>query len=445
MIDRRNMMAGGVALTAASAVPSWSGIPASSPFVRVTGQQFKRGGRRYPVIGTNMWYAAYLGADAPFGNRARLGRELDRLKVLGVNNVRILGASEQSPLHGAVTPTFRGAGSSYDPALLGGLDWALHELGKRGMTAVIYTNNFWEWSGGMAAYQTYTNGGTFVEAVDPKRPWTDFPDFVAGFYENPKAIALADEYLRALVGRTNRLTGVRYADDPTIMAWQLANEPRPAGTDAVYARTYPAYLRWLRTTAQLIKSIDPNHLVSTGSEGAMGCLQKAACVADTNAIAAIDYVTIHIWPRNFGWVDAKDLPGTYEAGAKNTLAYIADHVALARRLNKPVVIEEFGFPRDGAGYAPGSATMFKDRYYRLLLDAVVAGVRSGGPLAGANFWAWNGEGRAQHPDHLFQPGDTAFVGDPPHEPQGMYGVFDNDRTTIAVLRDWSRAMRKAVA
>jgi mannan endo-1,4-beta-mannosidase len=64
---------------------------------------------------------------------------------------------------------------------------------------------------------------------------------------------------------------------------------------------------------------------------------------------------------------------------------------------------------------------------------------------GANFRASNGEGRAQHPDYRVQPGDTAFVGDPPHEPQGMYGVFDNDRTTIAVLRDWSRAMRKAVA
>ena len=46
------------------------------------------------LAGTNMWYAAYLGVDAPFGNRARLKRELDRLVALGIDNVRILGSSE---------------------------------------------------------------------------------------------------------------------------------------------------------------------------------------------------------------------------------------------------------------------------------------------------------------------------------------------------------------
>ena len=30
----------------------------------------------------------------------------------------------------------------------------------------------------------------------------------------------------AVVGRTNSVTGVPYADDPTIFAWDLINEPR---------------------------------------------------------------------------------------------------------------------------------------------------------------------------------------------------------------------------
>ena len=29
------------------------------------------------------------------------------------------------------------------------------------------------------------------------------------------------------MNRTNTITGIPYRDDPTIMAWQLANEPRP--------------------------------------------------------------------------------------------------------------------------------------------------------------------------------------------------------------------------
>jgi hypothetical protein len=35
----------------------------------------------YRIVGANMWYAAWLGADAPFGDRARLGRELDGSKA----------------------------------------------------------------------------------------------------------------------------------------------------------------------------------------------------------------------------------------------------------------------------------------------------------------------------------------------------------------------------
>jgi mannan endo-1,4-beta-mannosidase len=437
MIGRREILVGGLAMTAVAAAP----LTSSDRFVRVDGQQLRRGRRRYPVIGTNMWYAAWLGADRPYGDRARLARELDRLRVLGLNNVRLLGAAETSPLHGTVRPTFRGAANRYDLGLLEGLDWALAELARRDMTAVIYTNNFWEWSGGMAAYLTYVNGGHFVEAVDPARPSTDFPDFVAGFYDNPQALGLANDYLTKLVTRTNSVTGKRYADDPAIMAWQLANEPRPAGTEAVYQQVYPHYLDWIRSTARLIKSLDPNHLVSTGSEGLKGCLDKAACVIDTDAPPEIDYLTMHIWPQNFGWVKRGQLAETYGAGATRTRAYIDAHVAIARRMNKPIVIEEFGFPREGGGFEPGSPTVLKDRYYRLVFDAVIDGVQHGGPLAGANFWAWNGEGRAQHPERRFHPGDTAFLGDPPHEPQGFYGVFDDDRSTQTEIQRWAAAMR----
>ena len=66
---------------------------------------------------------------------------------------------------------------------------------------------------------------------------------------------------------------------------------------------------------------------------------------------------------------------------------------------------------------------------------------AGGSVAGTHFWAWSGEGRAQHPDHHFQPGDTSYLGDPPHEPQGWYGVFDVDASTQAVIRDHAAAVK----
>ena len=68
-------------------------------------------------------------------------------------------------------------------------------------------------------------------------------------------------------------------------------------------------------------------------------------------------------------------------------------------------------------------------------------MRVGGPVAGTHFWAWGGEGRAQHADHHFQPGDTSYVGDPPHEPQGWYSVFDVDASTQAVIRNHAAAVK----
>ena len=90
------------------------------------------------------------------------------------------------------------------------------------------------------------------------------------------------------------------------------------------------------------------------------------------------------------------------------------------------MIEEFGFPRDGGSFDAGTPTTYKDRFYGLIYELVEGNMRAGGPAAGANFWGWGGEGRAQHADHHFVRGDTSYLGDPPHEPQGWYSVYDTD-------------------
>jgi mannan endo-1,4-beta-mannosidase len=431
MLNRRTLLLSGSAMLATAASPVRR--RRADPFVRRTGTRFTVGGRRYRYAGSNMWYAAYLGAAAPFGGRDRLRRELDALAGLGISNLRILGSSELSPLKNSVDPAFRTQGPHYNETLLRGLDFALAEIGKRGMRAIIYLTNFWEWSGGMMTYLYWTNGGRYINMNDPAHPWPEFPDFVSRFYGSPRAVALYRNYVRAVVGRTNSITGRRYADDPAIMAWQLANEPRPAGSEAVGRPNLPAFYAWVRDTARLIKSIDPNHLVSTGSEGLKGCIEDAACVVTEHEIPEVDYLTTHIWPLNWGWVDSNDLAGTWDSGAEKVRDYFARHVGFATRLGKPMVVEEFGFPRDGGRFDPGTPTIFKDRFYHLIYDMVAANAGRG-PVAGSNFWAWGGEGRAGTPDHRFRLGAEHFVGDPPHEPQGWYSVFDGDESTKAAIR-----------
>ena len=437
-LARRELMTSGLLLLASCAVPELARKRMS--FVRRDGLHLWAGGARYRFVGTNMWHAAYLGAQARYGNRRRLTRELNRLAALGLTNVRILGSSELSPLKNSVTPAFRTRSGDYDETLLRGLDFALAEMGDRGMRAVIYLTNFWEWSGGMMTYLYWTNGGRYIDMNDPAHPWPEFPDMVSQFYSSAPAVGLYHDYVRAVVGRTNSVTGTPYVDDPTIMSWQLANEPRPGGSDAIGLRQMPAYLAWIGATARLIKSLDPNHLVSTGSEGTQGCIGRDDCVLQAHAFPEVDYLTAHIWPQNWSWADPKDLAGTWPTVEAKTREYIAVQVAIAQQLGKPLVIEEFGFPRDGGSFDPSAATTFKDRFYDLIYHAVEDSIAKGGPIAGSNFWAWGGEGRAEHADRLFVRGDTSYLGDPPHEPQGWYSVFDSDASTQALIRRHAAAL-----
>jgi mannan endo-1,4-beta-mannosidase len=60
-------------------------------------------------------------------------------------------------------------------------------------------------------------------------------------------------------------------------------------------------------------------------------------------------------------------------------------------------------------------------------------------MAGLNFWAWGGEGRARHGDYIWRPGDS-FTGDPPQEAQGLNSVFSTDTSTLRVFLKYNRAL-----
>ena len=405
-------------------------------FVVRDGIRLQRAGNPYRIVGANMWYAAWLGADAPYGNRARLRRELDRLQALGVNNLRIMASGEEGPLKNSIRPGFTHADGSPNGALFEGLDFALAEIARRGMTAVLVLSNFWEWSGGIQTL-LWRATGDYIDMGDPAHPWPAFPDANAPFYASEAARELYDAHLRRMVGRTNTITGMRYVDDPAILSWQHANEPRPGGSDAVIARYEDAYYDWIDETAATIRSLDPNHLVSLGQEGTAATNGSEAIVA--RAHRDVDYLTAHIWPLNWGWVAGDDLPGTWPTGERNTRAYLEQHARLAREMSKPLVIEEFGFPRDEEVYAPGTPTTYREHFYSTVYDAVEESWADGGPIVGSNFWAWNGEARAAHADAAFRDGDnaggSAYMGDPPHEPQGWYGNFDVDTAMPALIRE----------
>lgn len=405
-----------------------------SRFVTVSDGEFRLGDSLYRYVGTNFWYGPILASEGRGGDRARLARELDSLKALGMDNLRVLaGGDGPEGLASHIEPTLQTAPGVYNDTLLAGLDYLLAEMEKRDMRAVIYLNNAWEWSGGYATYLEWAGAG---EAVNPAHAgYPAYMEYASQFVRNDSAKALAAAHVRNIVGRTNSLTGKPYAESPAIMAWQIANEPR-----AFAQESKRAFADWIGQTAALIKSIDPNHLVSVGSEGSHGCEDDLDLWNEIHTYPDIDYGTIHIWPYNWSWISESTVTDGVAAACDSTAAYIDMHYnSLHKALTdngaqmKPIVLEEFGYPRDGMATAAGTPVTGRDAYY----DYVFSIVADGGRIAGVNFWGWGGLARPAH--RTWRPGDD-YTGDPAQEPQGLNSVFASDSTTIGIIRSATRGI-----
>jgi len=408
-------------------------------FIRVQGTRFIHNDRPYYFAGTNLWYGCYIGSPGKTGDRARLLRELDSLCANGLTNLRILAASEESYLKRSVRPAIERAPGNLDDSLLQGLDYLLAEMAKRKMHGVLFLNNYWEWSGGMCQYNVWADGGEGVDPEDRSKGYGAFMNFSASFYRNQRANALFRDYIKSIVTRRNTSNDRLYSEDPTIMAWQLANEPRPGTSGPEGEQNLEFYYRWIDQTAAYIHALDTNHLVSTGSEGAVGFRWSEEYALKTHESPYIDYVTFHLWPKNWGWFDPKKFNETLPASEEKALNYIRQHLLVARKLNKPITLEEFGMARDSARCAPGSPTTARDRYFEKILTALYDSARGGAPYAGSNFWGGGGHGRGRNADDIWREGDP-FVGDPPQEPQGFNSVFIADTSTLRILRNHAFAM-----
>ncbi|MCR4809007.1 MAG: cellulase family glycosylhydrolase [Prevotella sp.] len=393
----------------------------ASPFVQRQGSSFVVDGHDYRFVGTNFWYGAILGSEGQGGNRERLCRELDKLHELGLDNLRILvGSDGERGVTTKVEPTLQVSPGVYNDTILAGLDYLLQEMGKRNMKAVLYLNNSWEWSGGYGFYLEQAGEGP--QPRPNEAGYGVFMQAMSKYATNEKAHQLFYDYVRFIIGRTNRYTNVAYTEDPTIMAWQIGNEPRAFSKEAK-----EPFAQWLSEASALIRSLDKNHLISIGSEGIWGCEGDTLLYERVSADENIDYLNAHIWPYNWNWAKADSLKENIGRACDNSGEYLKEHVRIAQKLQKPLVIEEFGYPRDGFQFACASPTTARDQYY----DYIFSMAMSDSTVRGCNFWGWGGEARPMH--EQWQVGDP-YCGDPAQEAQGLNSVFDCDSSTLQIIR-----------
>jgi len=402
-------------------------------FIKVKGTKFILKNKPYYFAGANIYYAAYLGASKE--GRERLLKELDLLNSYGITNIRIMGASEYSSFKKAIHECFILGPNEYNEQLLQGLDFALSEIGKRKMHAIIYLTNYWQWSGGMTQYLKWAND---FQATDPdvNNEWRDYMTQSATFYRSDTAQKIFRDYVYMLINRKNTFSNILYKDDPAIMAWELANEPRPGPDKDNDSINIEILTKWVDQTAQFIHSIDPNHLVCSGSEGIVGCVQSIDGFLKIHCSKYIDYLNFHLWPKNWGWFNSIQPEKTFSSTIYKTTNYILIHIELARKLGKPITLEEFGMERDSGKYNIESTVFYRNKFFQHITNLLLDSINNNSPIAGFNFWAWGGYGFPANVDEVNIKNPMSFVGDPLSEPQGLNSIFASDTSTLKIFRNF---------
>jgi mannan endo-1,4-beta-mannosidase len=117
------------------------------------------------------------------------------------------------------------------------------------------------------------------------------------------------DHVSTLLNRVNTVNGRVYKNDPTILSWELINEPRCSGCEDLLQS-------WVSEMAAFVKSIDQNHLLTIGEEGFYPLWmipQAGSNPSGWESWAAhegqnflydhsdpnIDYTAIHLWIQNW--------------------------------------------------------------------------------------------------------------------------------------------------
>jgi mannan endo-1,4-beta-mannosidase len=420
-----------------SIAPCLSARPPARPsFVIVKNHQFYLDDKPYYFIGTNYWYGGLLGLEKDKRRGIeRLRKELDFLKANGVTNLRLMAGAEGSGMINGVMrvgPPLQPRQGEFNEDVLDGLDIILSEMGKRKLKAILFLSNNWEWSGGFQQYLIWNNQVP-EDQKTRKLTWDEQRDIVSRFYTCEPCKESYNKQVSLILDRTNKYTKHKYTEDPAIMAWELANEPRPMRPAAS-----EAYKRWISDVATMIKAKDRNHLVTLGHEGEMGT-ENIKLYEEIHADKNVDYLTIHIWPKNWGWFAGTQINEGFPNVIEKALSYIDQHLRVAERLNKPLVIEEFGLPRDNHSFDAEAPTSLRDAFYTKIFSVLEKQAGINGHIAGANFWAFGGASRPVKGQTFWKAGDS-YMGDPPMEEQGLNSVFDSDTSTWQVITTFSKSL-----
>lgn len=301
-----------------------SAMPLVDDFVRRDGHTLWVRSTPFRALGTNLYYLQQMYAYGEQGHNelASVATEaLDHALCLGMSVVRTWGFNDS-----ADTAAIRPSPGVFRETGLRGLDRAVAEAKIRGLRIVLTLTNNWEHYGGLPAYAQWA--GKTEDA----------------FFGDAEMMGYWKDYVSMLVNRVNAYTGIKYRDEPAILAWELGNEFRCKtckGTNRV--------MDTVRALAQHVKLLDPNHLVSDGGEGfddgpslykglsnpyVVSGYDGGTSYSHTLEIEEIDLASYHFYPSTWGLKSKND-----------AAVWIDSHELLAKMAKKVPYLGEFGAAR----------------------------------------------------------------------------------------------------
>ncbi|EJF65264.1 CEL4a mannanase [Dichomitus squalens LYAD-421 SS1] len=297
--------------------------PAATGFVGVSGQKFTLNGQTFPLVGANSYWVGLMGYSTSDMNKA-----FSDIAATGATTVRTWGFNDVTTANGIYYQLWQNGKATVNTGStgLGNFDNVVAAAKANGLRLIVSLTNNWSDYGGMDVYVSQITG-------------TQNHDY---FYTNANVIAAYKSYIQTFVGR--------YKNEPTILAWELANEPRCTGSTGTSTGTCntATITQWASQISAFIKSIDSNHLVAIGDEGFFNEPSNPSYPyqgsegIDFNAnlnISTLDFGTAHLYPGSWGITSDPTGWGSQ---------WITDHATSGKAVNKPVILEEFGVTDDQA-------------------------------------------------------------------------------------------------
>ncbi|KAK3281273.1 hypothetical protein CYMTET_10927 [Cymbomonas tetramitiformis] len=361
-------------------------------FVRTDGTRFVigRDGCDFVFAGFNLWQAVELATNTPMGRRNpypgrfHLNNLLNEAVAAGFTVIRVWG---HTVVPGRELMSEPGV---YNEEIFHGIDYILDEARKRGLKIEMIFADNWKDVGSVKQFANNFSTST-------------------GDFFSQEVVTLYKNHLRVVLNRVNSINGITYKNDPTIMAWNLANELRCKDCDSSVMQS------WIEDICSAVKTEGTKQMVSIGTEGFYGpdspkrkynpgehndnqwASKEGQDFVTNSQTACIDFASIHVWPDNWNLVTAEF-----------QTEFIMQHVEDAQLMNKPLILEEFGKVGSDRDKIP---------FILAALEVAERVASLGGSLRGTLFY------------HLYDTG----IG------PGDYGIWSN-MTTFSVLKDYARAM-----